>query len=354
MKQTLYLYIAFGVVLLLLLNSCTTSRIVFDVMDPADIEIPEGIENTVLINLITASGTEDIEDINELFKGRGELVNQIASQGTVTSLTKELQNVHEINLPQARLPEGLSNTAENPVDLPWEIIDSICMAMGKKTIIALTSFDSRTDIDYSGFERRTQESPAKVWTKTMAYDVSTDYVHIARLKTYVDIGWKIYYPAERLIVSDQVYPDSVFTEVEGNSLVEAEKNLPGIKNAIEDAGYIAGSHFASRISPGWTTVERIYYTSGNDDFKQAQNFVKMRYWTEAAEFWRNNIDNPDPNIASKARFNLTLIYEMNGQLKDAVNMLESARNYRSTILVDEYIQVLQQRMISPDTDSERY
>ena len=44
MKQTLYLYIAFGVVLLLLLNSCTTSRIVFDVMDPADIEIPEGIE----------------------------------------------------------------------------------------------------------------------------------------------------------------------------------------------------------------------------------------------------------------------------------------------------------------------
>jgi hypothetical protein len=79
----------------------------------------------------------------------------------------------------------------------------------------------------------------------------------------------------------------------------------------------------------------------------------MRYWDDAAEFWRDNIDNPDPKIASKARFNLALIHEMNGQLKKAKDMLESAKDFYTTILIDEYLQVLQQRMKTPETDSER-
>ena len=336
-----------------MLDSCTTSRIVFDVMDPADIEIPEGIENTCLINLIATSGKEEIDDISELFKGRGELVNQIAAQGAIAGLTKELQITNNILLQQIRQPGEIIYPQDGKADPSWETMDSICQATGKKTILTLNSFKSRTEIDYSGYERKVQADPVKVWTKALAYDVATDYVYVARLKAYVDVGWTIYYPVERLIVSDQVYPDSVFTEVEGNSQRDAENNLPGIKNAIEDAGYIAGSHFASRISPGRTTVERIYYSSGNDDFKKAQNFVKMRYWDDAAEFWRDNIDNPDPKIASKARFNLALIHEMNGQLKEAIDMLESAKDFYTTILIDEYLQVLQQRMKTPETDSER-
>jgi tetratricopeptide (TPR) repeat protein len=163
------------------------------------------------------------------------------------------------------------------------------------------------------------------------------------LKAYVTVGWKIYYPAERKIILDQVYLDSVFTEANGMSKVEAERSLPGIKNAIEDAGYIAGARFARRVSPRKTTVERKYFTSGNDDFKQANQFIEMRYWESAAEFWEKNMENPKPNIAGAARYNLALIHEMNGKLDEAIDLVVSAGKLYNHKVIKAYHQILNQR-----------
>ena len=353
MKQRKIVTLVLTAGILLFLSSCSTSKIVFDVINPAKAQLPEGLENATVINLVSPSMEDRLDDISDLLKGKGELMNQIAAQGAIAGFNQELQMNTGIQLMQTFLPDNQIITSADNSDTSWKMMDSICLASGVKTIIALKSFESKTEMDYSGYERRTLADPVKVWSNTLAYDVATDYVYIARLKAYVEIGWKVFYPAGREMMLDQAYVDSVFTEAEGMSKNEAERMLPGIKNAVEDAGFIAGSRFARRFSPGRTTVERKYFTSGNDDFKQANNYVKMRYWDKAAEFWQKNIENPHPKIAGTARYNLALVREMNGKLEEAIDLVESTRQSYHNSLMDEYLQILKQRDTTRDLNPDR-
>ena len=86
--------------------------------------------------------------------------------------------------------------------------------------------------------------------------------------------------------------------------------------------------------------------SGNDDFKEANKFVKMRYWERAAEFWEKNRDNPDTRIAASAKYNLALIQEMNGNLDEAIQLAENAYNEVPKKLINSYIRILKDRKIS--------
>jgi len=335
--------LVFAFAILPLLSSCGTSKIVFDIITPAEVQLPGGIENTALANLVSLSIEDNLEGVSDLLKGRGELVNQVAAQGSISGLKKELQSNTNTLPEDIRITKEEVDSTSGQHELSWEVMDSICTVLGKETVIALKSFTSRTAIDYSGYDRKSEKNPLKVWSIDFAYNVSSDYIYIARLKVYVNIGWKIYHPSERMLILDRVYLDSLFIETNGMSKVEAERALPGIKNAIEDAGYIAGARFARRISPRRTTVERKYFTSGNDDFKQANNFVKMRYWERAAEFWRKNIENPKPKIAGSAMYNLALVSEMNGKLEEAIDQIESARKLYYHKLIEAYHQILNQR-----------
>ncbi len=341
-ERTLYILVIVAV-LLPLLSSCGTSRIVFDIITQPEIALPGGVENTALLNLVSATIGDNMEDVDEMLKGRGELVNQVAAQSSMNGLKNELQSNTGILPPQIPVTEELINSSSEQNDLSWEYLDNMCTAQGKETVIVLKSFDSRTAIDFSWYEGKTKTDMVQIWTNTIAYDVSGDYVYMARLKAYVDIGWKIYFPGNREIILDGVFPDSVFTETKGMSQNEAERMLPGIKNAIEEAGYIAGAQFASRISPRRKTVERKYFTSGNDDFKQANNFVGMRYWDEAAEYWEKNIENPKPKIAGSARYNLAIVREINGKLEEAIDLVESARKQYQHKLIEAYLQILKNR-----------
>ncbi len=343
MKQRTSHILVFVIAVSTLLSSCGTSRIVFDIITPPEINLPGGIENSAVVSLVSPDIGNDLENVNELFKGRGELINQVAAQGCIEGFRKEIESNTNILLEQVLLPEEEILHSQEQMDLPWEVLDSICIALDKESVIALKSFDSRTAMDYSGYDRKTEKNPMKVWSIDFAYNVSTDYVYIARLKVYVNIGWKIYHPAERTIVQDRVYYDSLFTEAKGMTKNEAERGLPGIKNAVEDAGYVAGARFASKISPRRTAVERKYFKSGNEDFKQANTFVEMRYWDEAAEYWEKNIENPKPKIAGCARYNLALICEMNGKLEEAIDLVKSAGKQYHHKVIETYLQILMNR-----------
>ena len=66
MKNNTLSFLLLGVTLIFLIGSCSTSQIVFDVSNPAEIEIPEGIEQTTLINLVPTSGLEKVDNVSEL------------------------------------------------------------------------------------------------------------------------------------------------------------------------------------------------------------------------------------------------------------------------------------------------
>lgn len=343
MKQRTLLILVSTAMILPVLSSCGTSKIVFDIINPAEVRLPGGVENSTLVNLVSSSFQDNLEGVADMLKGKGELVNQFAAQSSIDGLRRELQSITRAVPLQTQVTEELILYSSGQPDLSWAVLDSICKSVEKETVIALKSLESRTAMDYSGYERKAEKDPLKVWSIDFAYNVSTDWVYLARLKVYVNIGWKIYHPAERNILLDRVYYDSLFTEASGLSKSEAERGLPGIKNAIEEAAFIAGSRFASQVSPQRNAVERKYFTSGNNDFRQANNFVEMRYWDRAAEYWQKNSENPNPKIAGRALYNLALTREMNGELAEAIDLVDNALVLYQHKLIEAYFDILKQR-----------
>ncbi|UCG28148.1 MAG: hypothetical protein JSV24_01965 [Bacteroidales bacterium] len=349
MKYSYAVILTTGIVLFLFFSGCGTSKIVYDVRDPAEVQLPGGTEKIAVLNVVSASIGDDLQKVDELFKGEGELVNKIASQGAVNSFIKEVGELSDMQVNNLSVhPGAIRIQPEGKAMISWALVDSLCIAAGTEILVTLESFNSRTSIDYSSYSRKPKSDQVKIWSNTIAYDISTENIYIARLKVYIESNWKVYHPGENRIIMDRTFTDSLFTEADGPSQVEAEKRLPGKKNAIEDGGYITGTKFAARITPGRTTVQRVYFTSGNDDFKEANKFVKMRYWEMAAEFWEKNRDNPDTKIGGTAKYNLAIIREMNGNLDEAIQLAEDAYSELPKKLINSYIQILKERKIGID------
>ena len=82
------------------------------------------------------------------------------------------------------------------------------------------------------------------------------------------------------------------------------------------------------------------YTKGNSQLEHAARYARQGNWTEAAEIWETQVNDPDKKIAGYAAYNLALAYEMKGELQDALKWVEKsyfdfgnkrAKNYINTI-----------------------
>ena len=143
------------------------------------------------------------------------------------------------------------------------------------------------------------------------------------------------------------------------------KLVPPRKDAVLNASDMAGTNFAEFMVPHWLRVERFYYRSGHVELKKTNELVKAGQWIEAAEIWRNNLDNPSKSIQAKCMFNLGLACEMNGDMDAALDWI--VRSYH--ILGEKndihagnckaYIKILAKRKLdfnildgrSPETDT---
>lgn len=110
------------------------------------------------------------------------------------------------------------------------------------------------------------------------------------------------------------YGSSVYPELFGN---DAKHKLL-LKNT---ADYL-GRSFATKIIPSWETVERTYYRSNNDHMLVAEQYFLENDWLKAAEIYNRQTTNKNRNIAAKAKYNMAVICEMEGNLEAAIDWIE--------------------------------
>jgi hypothetical protein len=133
--------------------------------------------------------------------------------------------------------------------------------------------------------------------------------------------------------------------------LEGIEIFPPRKEAILIAAEISGSQFAEFLIPHWIEVQRMYYGSGQIDLKKTGQLVADEKWLEAAEIWKQHVNNPNKNIAAKCKFNMALACEMLGQLDAAVDWaVQSYHVFGQKNPVHEqncleYINILNQRKL---------
>lgn len=97
------------------------------------------------------------------------------------------------------------------------------------------------------------------------------------------------------------------------------ESLPSRESGILEAAEFSAGQFAEFLIPHWINVQRMYYKSGQVDLKKTDALVTQGKWFEAAEIWKQHVNNPNKKIAAKSRFNMALACEMLGQMDAAID-----------------------------------
>ncbi len=323
---------AFGI------TSCKTKSLSVRVLKPADIYIPGKIKTLAVVNRslpAKGDGNRVVNILEGLVTGEGIFVDRNASERCVSGLADGLLNSPRFNI---TVPTGLdirgTGTAQFPEPLKWTEVEQICKDYSADGLILLETFDSNISRNF-GSKQKTKKEDGKDITYTE---------HIASVDIAVNAGWRIYFPAERKIVDQNVFVDRQGWDGKGLTKGEAERNLPKIERAVEDAGYYAGKQYAFRISPMWIWVSRKYYVKGNDDFKDARYKVQSKKWEDAALIWKRYVNDPDTKIAGYACYNMALASEVLGEFEIALDWAQRAYSDYYLKPAREYINILENRI----------
>jgi len=330
---------------LLFLISCSTSKIVIDIPKPSDIDIPEKIKKLTIVKCRFRDDTTNVTNvIREMVSGEGAMVEKVAIDNAINGFREKMKEHSHFTI--TGLEERLvDHKPENgfPEPLPWQEIKEICRKHNSDALVSLETFNTSTFVDYSYYAKQKGRIKGEQ-IHEVVYDIGEKVIHVGQLSVKVEMGWRIYYPARSEILFAEIIRDSTLMKVEAGSKKEAERKLPGGKIAIENVSYMAGDQFAQLLNPGYTTVERKYFSKGNDDFKMARTYLLQRYWDKANDMWERNLENPDPKIASAAKYNMAMINEMKGKMENALELAKAAWQLNKNKTIETYIQLLENRL----------
>lgn len=320
----------------IIFNSCSTSSLSVRVLVPAEITVPSHIKKIAVINRSLPAKDQQVNNIVEgILTGEGIQVDREASYKCLDGMYNVIANSprYEIVIPQNLDLRG-TGTSVFPAPLDWATVKDICKDNGADALVSLETFDSNSSLRYDSKEK----------TKTVN-NQSVKYIeHIALFDINIEAGWRIYDLERQQVVDQNKFIDGQGWKGVGDDKDKAFKNLPQKRACVKDAGYFAGQQYAYRISPVWVWVPRLYFSKGNDDFKDAKYKVRAKEWERAAEIWQRYVGDADPKIAGRACYNLALANEVFGELEHALDWAQKAYSDYHLKKARDYISKLKRRI----------
>lgn len=327
------------VLIILSLGSCKTKSLSVRVLKPANIYVPSKIKTLAVVNRslpVKGGGNRVVNVLEGLLSGEEIFADRRGSERCIMGVADGLSNSPRFSV---TVPSGMDDirgtgTAQFAEPLKWTRVEQICKDYSADALILLETFDSNTSRNFG-----VKQIKETVDGKEVFYNE-----HIASIDIAVNSGQRIYYPAERKIVDQDVFTDHKGWDGKGRTKKEAENRLPKQSQTIEDAGYFAGKQYAHRISPMWIWVSRKYYVKGNDDFKDAKYKVQAKMWEDAAAIWKKYVNDVDIKIAGYACYNMALASEVLGEFDIALDWAQRAYSEYRLKAARDYIHTIERRI----------
>jgi hypothetical protein len=321
--------------------SCKTQQLYLTVVEPAPVTIPSYIKKVGVINRsLPTDETKAIDAIDKVLSLEGANLDKDGAQESIKGLSDQLlkngrfAEVKTLNDIDFRTPKlGLF-----PAPLSWDIVDQICNETGTDALFSLEKYDTDTHISYS---------TRKVNLKTPLGTVP-GIEHQANMETLVKTGWRIYDPADKILLDEYIYQESVVFTGKGINPLLAAAALTGRKDAVNQVSYKAGSGYAFRIIPYQLRVMRDYYVKGTNNFKIAMRKARMGKWDEAGVLWNKETTNSSRKIAGRAAYNMAIINEINGDLDSALGWAQKSYEDYNDKLAIKYVRILENRKYKTD------
>lgn len=222
--------------------------------------------------------------------------------------------------------------------------------------------DSVTYSDKSFGVAKSQNDSSSLPVETIRYLCNENSVD-----ALLSVDWL---SANSVVVSNRIYPDllvdSIQTTVdirmhvyssEGKSLTPTlryrdflvwmqQRDATGgdsrldaslLDKAVKTTTAQMGKWLSESFVPQWVERRRWYYTSANSGMKAAARLVSSNQWKKAARVWGELYDKEtNPVVLSRLASNIALANEMTDDLKNALEWIEIAQQYASSLSKYDY------------------
>ncbi|CAN5403880.1 hypothetical protein BH09BAC5_BH09BAC5_17250 [soil metagenome] len=338
LKRSLLALIIIGAPIAFTVSSCKTGHVSMQVLQPADIMLPQHFQHFVLADRTRpakGNGNQAINVLEGIFTGEGIFEDKWGAEDCLEGLRQVLIQTPRYTVTVAALDTTIKGTGRRQTmpPLDWGTVAKLIGNDTTTALVVLEAFDSNNNF-FNEVVQTTQRGPNGENIQVPEY----------RAHNRVDVYcvWRIYNLKDKTVVDQYTQESRQQFDGAGANQSAAESRLPSRRDMTSRAGVSAGIQYGHRISPQWINVSREYYRKGSPVLKSTAKLVRYNNWETATNAWDKEAQSSDPKAAMRASFNMALASEKAGQLDLAIQWANRAVQMGDKRAA-RYVQILQQR-----------
>jgi hypothetical protein len=320
-------------------SSCVSvSTIEIQVLEPASHPITPRVENALLINRTFIDEPESLSDTLP-----GKIPVETFNQST-TELIFALADI--LNESPGIAIIDSTRILEAPGSVPGvipEVFDAdfirfICDSLDASAVIAIEDFNIRI--------------PDTILVTSETDRTRLEYYYVGELNVVISALWRVYFMPAGIISEEFNWSDTLTWHRAAYNTFEIARQMPPRKEISMEAAYFTALNYARRISPYWLTEQRNFFSRGNPALRNAAFHMQQGQFGDAKAEYELLLEKRNKNVAAAAAFNLSLVYEIEGNYRLAHNWARKSYQYRSHPVTSGYIDILEER-IGKSTELDR-
>jgi hypothetical protein len=312
--KKIYSFPIVSVLVVILFSACSMRNVSINTIRPADINVPSHIDTLLLLNR-TYFSSQAIGIIEGILTGEMPGEDKAGTQAAMSSFQNTLAYSNRFVVKNAaEIFPGNSVTAAFPAPLSWSDIENLCGKYTTQAVVAIEIFDS--DFIVTDGKRKTKKEVTENGVKK-TIEVDEFFAKgVGNLK----IGFRIYDPANKTIVDQQLVSQNNTWEAVGNSVQDALVRLIAKTEATRYLGGLAGNNYAYKIAPMPVTISRQFYKKikGVPMAASAVRKADVNDWNGAMEIWKTSLaEAKTTKQMGRICYNVAVAYEVIGDLANA-------------------------------------
>lgn len=320
--------------------SCRTRYVSFNVMRPADINIPSNVRTLVLVDR-TEFDRQGWNIVEGIVTGEMPGEDRAAAQFALARFGEILNNSPRFQTKIAgTVLKGNSLTAAFPPPLPWNTVENLCAQYGADALVAIELFDS--DFFVTNGSRMVKRTVTENGEKKEIEVPEFWAEGVANLK----IGFKIYDVRNRNIIDQQLFNRTNTWRTTGNSIQEALAKLILRTEATRHLAGLAGEAYSYKIAPLPIRVSREFYHRSRRTYQIPVGARKadVNDWGGAISTWQNGLPAQNRKDGGRLCQNIAVGFEVMGDLESAKQWAQKAYIEFGHRPSRNYVQILENRI----------
>ncbi|MEM6319628.1 MAG: DUF6340 family protein [Bacteroidota bacterium] len=320
--------------------ACKSTSTSIEVLQPAEIFIPEHIETIVTIDrskpakgfLSFLEGAFSGEEIGQDKEGRIQALNGLTEALTRTPRFKVVHSGYQ--------KTGANASLRLIEPMNWYEVKALCEEFNADAVLAIEMYDSDLVVETQERERKRKNKDGEEYTETYFRD---------DMDMAIKMGWRLYDPKTGTILDEFTTRDEDGGNAEGATEEKARANLPDPFQMGREISFIAGQLYGERIAPTWVSVNRSYYQTvkgaEQNDMERAVRMAKTKDWRGAAKVWTHIVQSSsNEETRGKAAYNIAVANECLGKLQVAKDWAQRAYVEFNNKKAKNYVNTIDQRI----------